>query len=59
VHPNAIDIADGIHNDGDGKVDEDSYDLDGDGYSIADGDLNDGDAQTYPGAPELADGIDN
>lgn len=34
-------------------------DLDGDGYSPGDGDCNDNNVATYPGAPELCDGQDN
>ena len=34
-------------------------DVDGDGYSICEGDCNDGDPSTYPGAPELCDGLDD
>jgi len=32
---------------------------DGDGFTVADGDCDDLDANIYPGAPELCDGIDN
>ena len=34
-------------------------DDDGDGYSVADGDCDDGNASVYPGATELCDGLDN
>jgi Lamin Tail Domain/Putative metal-binding motif len=34
-------------------------DADGDGYAIGEGDCDDGDATVYPGAWELADGLDN
>lgn len=36
-----------------------TVDKDGDGYSPADGDCNDGDAQLYPGNVETCDGKDN
>ncbi len=34
-------------------------DLDGDGWSVADGDCDDGDALVYPGAPEQCNGVDD
>ncbi len=34
-------------------------DQDGDGFSVADGDCDDADPATYPGAEEACDGIDN
>ena len=34
-------------------------DADGDGFTPEDGDCDDGDPQTYPGAEELCDGLDN
>ena len=34
-------------------------DLDGDGFSVEDGDCDDNDNTVYPGAPELCDGKDN
>ncbi len=40
-------------------VEEVPEDLDGDGYSVADGDCDDDDPYTYPGAPEIGDGADN
>jgi len=36
-----------------------SADLDGDGWSVADGDCDDNDASVHPEAPEQCDGVDN
>jgi len=36
-----------------------TVDNDGDGFSECDGDCNDGDAASYPGADEVCDGLDN
>lgn len=36
-----------------------SLDTDGDGYTTMAGDCDDNDAATYPGASEIADGVDN
>jgi len=70
VYPNAVeDCADGIDNDCDGFVDGldgdcigQCHDLDGDGFDdLACGgdDCDDADPDTYPGATELCDGVDN
>ena len=49
----------GVDNDCDGVVPEDERDQDGDGLSACQGDCDDDDADTYPGAPEVpGDGID-
>ena len=40
-------------------VEEVPEDEDGDGYTIAEGDCDDQDPYTYPGAPEIGDGVDN
>ncbi len=37
----------------------DATDLDGDGWSVADGDCDDGDPGAHPGAAEACDGVDN
>jgi len=45
-----------------GQDDDDSAsgtDADGDGYSVEDGDCDDGNASVHPGAAEICDGIDN
>ena len=47
-----------MDNDCDPATDE-NVDGDGDGVSLCDGDCDDADATTYPGALELCDGLDN
>jgi len=55
-----VQCPDFIDNDCDGQVDEGcGPDLDGDGYSEADGDCDDADATVFPRAPDLCDGLDN
>jgi len=50
-----------VDNDCDGLVDEGTnyYDDDGDGYTEADGDCDDGDPHVHPGHGEDPDGLDN
>src|SRR5687768_17239551 len=43
----------------DGSGGPSTADDDLDGYSIADGDCDDGDATVHPGAPEICDGVDD
>lgn len=54
-------ICDGMDNDCDGEIDEntDGMDDDGDGFSETEGDCNDFDDTVYPGAPEQPDVKDN
>ena len=49
---------DGEDNDCDGEIDE-LEDGDGDGFFPCDGDCDDSNSATYPGAPEICDGEDN
>ena len=58
------DTGNGVDDDCDGYIDEGcnpctTTDVDNDGFSECDGDCDDGDANTFPGATELCDGIDN
>jgi len=65
VHPGATEVCDGVDQDCDDEVDED-FDTDGDGHlsqarcgSDLGSDCDDEDADSYPGADELCDGLDN
>ena len=61
TYQNACELEDGIDNDCDTLIDEDTngFDDDGDGQSEDDGDCNDNDATIYQGGPENADYADN
>ena len=71
VHPSSPEVCDGLDNDCDSSLGIDETDADGDGYLVcaaqpplAPGllggdDCDDADLATFPGAPELCDGLDN
>jgi MYXO-CTERM domain-containing protein len=61
AYPGALELADGVDNDCDAVVDEETVnaDDDGDGYAEVDGDCHDADAGIHPGAAEIADFFDN
>jgi uncharacterized protein (TIGR03382 family) len=60
VSPTATEIIDnGIDDDCDGAVDAGAVDSDDDGWSPSAGDCDDNDPQSYPGAEEIEDRLDN
>ena len=59
IHPNAIEVCDGVDNNCDGVfLPAEITDDDGDGFTACD-DCNDGDPTIFPGATEVCDGVDN
>ncbi len=61
THPTATEYENGVDDDCDGIIDNDTngYDDDGDGQTEEGGDCDDADASTYTGAIEACDSIDN
>ena len=61
VYPYAVELEDGLDNDCDEAIDENTpaVDQDNDSYKVADGDCNDHDSSTHPGATEVLDYRDN
>ncbi len=59
IHPGAEETANGLDDDCDGDVDEDTanWDGDGDGFTTAHGDCDDGDPDVFPGAENRCDGV--
>ena len=60
TYADATELIDGVDNDCDGEIDEDTLgaDDDGDGFSEAEGDCDDADSAVFPGA-EPVDGVTN
>ena len=54
----AVEICDGIDNDGDGQIDE-GFDVDADGWTTCAGDCDDNNPNTNPDCPDVCNGIDD
>lgn len=61
INPATVEVADGLDNNCNGTVDENTrlFDDDGDGFAEVAGDCNDAVSTIYPGSGELPDGLDN
>jgi hypothetical protein len=59
IHPEALELCDGLDNRCAGTVPADELDLDGDAVRACDGDCDDADPNDYPGAVEVCDGEHN
>ena len=59
MYPGAPEIENGRDDDCDDEVDEGLNDLDGDGFTAAQGDCDDNDGWANPDAVEMCDGTDN
>jgi len=60
IYPGAVETCNGMDDDCDGVMDEetDCWDDDGDGFTEQGGDCDDGDMGVYPGAVEICDSVD-
>ena len=59
VHPDAPEQCNGVDDDCDGSIDDESLDEDGDGYTPCQGDCDDTSAEISPEGIETCDGLDN
>ncbi|MBU0687426.1 MAG: FG-GAP repeat protein [Candidatus Margulisbacteria bacterium] len=54
-----VEECNGLDDDGDGIIPQNENDNDGDGWMLCEGDCDDNNEITFPGAPEICDGEDN